>query len=109
MKYFHPFLSVIFGVAFLVLVYTKNGISEDNICYLKSNTENLHVSVYEYLPDGTIGRRILNSVLEEDQRILLKSEYEKIYYEYNNDPELPSSVAMGFIRSCKEKETFTLP
>ena len=96
-------------VPFLVFVLIDNAISEDNICYLKSNTANLHVSVYEFLPTGTIGRRILNRVLEEDQRILLRSEYGKIYYEYSTDPEPQSSVAIGFIRSCKEKETLILP
>ena len=93
----------------LALNYAANAISEDNTCYLKAKTANLHVSVYEFLPTGTIGRRILNRVLEEDQRILLRSEYGKIYYEYSTDPEPQSSVAMGFIRSCKEKETLILP
>ena len=109
MKYIHPFLSCMLMVPFLVFVLIDNAISEDNICYLKSNTANLHVSVYEFLPAGTIGKQILKGVLKKDQQILLKSKYGKIYYEYSTEPEGHSSVAMGFIRSCKEKEIFLLP
>ena len=109
MKYIHPFLSCMLMVPFLVFVLIDNAISEDNICYLKSNTANLQVSVYEFLPAGTIGKQILKGVLKKDQQILLKSKYGKIYYEYSTEPEGHSSVAMGFIRSCKEKEIFLLP
>jgi hypothetical protein len=109
MKYIHPFLSVFLMVNVLALNYAANAISEDNTCYLKAKTANLHVSVYEFLPAGTIGKQILKGVLKKDQQILLKSKYGKIYYEYSTEPEGHSSMAMGFIRSCKEKEIFLLP
>jgi len=109
MKYLHPFLSVILMVTLLSLVFIENAISEDNTCYLKSKTANLHVSVYNFLPAGTIGIVIWKGVLKEDQQVLLKSKFGKIYYEYGTNPEAYSSTAMGFIGSCKERETFLLP
>jgi len=109
MKNVHPFLSVILLVSLLAFVFIENAISEDNTCYLKSKTVNLHVSVYNFLPAGTIGVQIWKGVLKEDQQVLLKSKFGKIYYEYGNNPEAYSSMAMGFIGSCKERETFLLP
>ena len=109
MKFVHPFLFVILMFTLLALVFIENAISEDNTCYLKSKTANLHVSVYNFLPAGTIGIRIWQGVLKEDQQVLLKSKFGRIYYEYNAKPEAYSSMEMGFIGSCKEKETFLLP
>ncbi len=109
MKNVHPFLSVILMVTLLASVFIKNAISEDNSCYLKSKTANLHASVYNFLPADTIGILIWKGVLKEDQQVLLKSKFGRIYYEYNTKPEVYSSMEMGFIGSCKEKETFLLP
>ena len=109
MKHIHPFLSVILMVTLLALVFIENAISEDNTCYLKSKTANLHVSVYNFLPAGKIGSVIWEGAINEDQQILLKSKFGRIYYEYNTKPEVYSSMEMGFIGSCMEKETFLLP
>ena len=109
MKYIHPFLSAILMVTLLSLVFIENAISEDNTCYLISKTANLHVSVYNFLPAATIGIMIWKGVLKEDQQVLLKSKFGKIYYEYATNPETNSPIEMGFIQSCTEKETILLP
>ena len=109
MKYIHPFLSVMVIAIFLVLAYTKNAIAEDNTCNLKSNTATLHISVYNVLPAGTIGLRIWQGIVKQDEQVLLKSKYGRIYYEYSTNPEAYSSNLMGYIRSCMDKEIFSLP
>jgi len=109
MKYMNPFISVILMVTLLSLVFIENAISEDNTCYLKSETANLHVSEYNFLPAGTIGNVIWKGVIKEDQQILLKSKFGRIYYEYSINPKADSPVEMGFIQSCTEKETILLP
>jgi len=68
MKNVHPFLSVILMVTLLELVFIENAISEDNSCYLKSKTANLHASQYvgNWLIFGFVARypnpRIKNSI-----------------------------------------------
>ena len=106
MKYIRPFLSGILLVTFLASVFVENATSADYTCYLKSKTAILHVSVYNFLPTEMIGKRIWKGILKENQQVLLESKFGRIYYEYSTKPGEYSSI--GFIRSCKEKETFIL-
>jgi hypothetical protein len=109
MKHIHQFLFICFLVASIALVLPKNAISEDNTCYLDSSIEKLHISIYNVIPAGTIGILIWKGQLKQNQQILLKSKFGRIYYEYSTNPEASSSMIKGLIRSCKEGETVVLP
>ena len=109
MKIFHPCLLIILMVTLITTGFPANAISEDNTCNLKSNTATLQVSVYNVLPAGTIGLRIWKGIVKQDEKVSLNSRYGRIYYEYNTNPEVYSSNIMGFIRPCRDKETFSLP
>ena len=109
MKHTHQFLSVILVVASVALVLPKNAISEDNTCYLDSSIEELHISIYNVIPAGTIGILIWKGQLKQNQQVLLKSKFGRIYYEYSTNPQAYSSKIKGLIRSCKGGETVVLP
>jgi hypothetical protein len=108
-KDIHPCLSVIFMVALLALVSPGKAISEDNTCYLRSRIAELHVSVYNVVPEGTVGIRIWKGVLKEGQPVLLESRFGRIFYEYNTNPDVYSSMVKGLIRYCRNGETVLVP
>ena len=108
-KDIHPYLSVIFVVALLALVSPGKAISEDNTCYLRSRIAELHVSVYNVVPEGTAGIRIWMGVLKEGQPVLLESRFGRIFYEYNTNPDVYSSMVKGLIRYCRNRETVLVP
>ena len=109
MKHSHPCLFVSFMVALLTLVFPGTAISEDNTCYLQSRIAELHTSVYNVVPEGTPGIRIWKGVLKEEQPVLLESRFGRIFYEYNTNPDVYSSMVKGLVRSCKNGETVIVP
>ena len=109
MKLIHPCLSVIFMVALLALASPDMAISEDNTCYLQTRIAELHISVYNVVPEGTAGMRIWKGVLKEEPPVLLESRFGRIFYEYNTNPDVYSSMVKGLVRSCKNGETILVP
>lgn len=102
-------LSVIFMVTLLALVSPGQAFAEDNTCYLQSRIAELHISVYNVVPEGTAGIRIWKGVLKEEQPVLLESRFGRIFYEYNANPDVHSSMAKGLIRYCRQGETILVP
>ena len=109
MKHIHPCLSVIFMVALPASVFPGKAISEDNTCYLQSRVAKLHISVYNVVPDGNIGIQIWKGVLKEEQPVLLESRFGRIFYEYNTNPEVYSSMIKGLIHYCRQGDTVRVP
>ena len=91
------------------LILPEKAISEDNTCYLQSRIAELHVSVYNVVPEGTVGIRIWKGVLKEEQPVLLESRFGRIFYEYNTNPDVYSSMVKGLIRYCRNGETVLVP
>ncbi len=109
MKHIHPCVSVILMVALLALVSPGKAISEDNTCYLQSRIAELHISVYNVVPEGTVGIRIWKGVIKEEQPVLLESRFGRIFYEYNTNPDVYSSMIKGLIHYCRKGETVLVP
>jgi hypothetical protein len=91
------------------LVIPENAISEDYTCYLESRIADLHISVYNVFPAGTVGKRTWKGVIKEEEQILLKSRFGRIYYEYSTNPEVQSSMVKGLVRSCRDNKTVIVP
>jgi hypothetical protein len=100
---------VIFMAIIIAVVLTTNAFSEDNTCYLQSTTAELNILVYDVLPSQTIGKLIWEGVLKGEQKILLKSNFGRFFYEYSTNPEAYTSMVRGFVRPCKDGETVLVP
>lgn len=96
-------------VGIFSILSPAKAISEENSCYLQSNFNELHIIVYEVYPSETIGELIWKGIIKEGQRITIKSNFGRFFYEYSQDTESVNSMVRGIVRWCKNGATVDVP
>ena len=109
MRLIYRILSVMLMVSIFSILLPVKAISEENSCYLQSNFAELHIIVYDVDPSETIGNLIWKGIIKEGQRINIKSNFGRFFYEYSKDTEPINSMVTGFVRWCKNNETVDVP
>jgi len=109
MRLIHRIFSVMFMVGIFSILLPTKAVSEENSCYLQSNFAELHIIVYDVDPSETIGGLIWEGIIKEGQRITIKSNFGRFFYEYSKDTESINSMVRGFVRWCKNGETVDVP
>ena len=109
MKLFYRILSILLMVGILSILLPAKAISEENSCYLQTNFTELHIIVYEVYPSETVGELIWKGIIKEGQRITIKSNYGRFFYEYSQDTESVNSMVRGIVHWCSNGAIVDVP
>jgi hypothetical protein len=99
-------LSVFFLVGFFTGLPAA---AEENSCYLKSNTQDVFVIVYDMDREGNQGQQIWQGRINQGESVKITAPNGRFRYEFNAQPEEDQPLSGGKDRWCNNLNTILVP
>jgi len=110
MKEIYRLLAIIFIVIVLTgLISAAKTAAQPGSCYLKANSRDVFVVVYELDRSGNMGTMIWQNRINQDQEVLITVPHARFRYFYNDNPDINQPLSGGFSRWCDGKRTVGVP
>ena len=101
----HAFLAVILAVLFAI----PSAEAQEGSCYLKANTTDVFVIVYDLDRDGNQGVQIWQGRINQRESAKITTPHGRFRYFYNAEPDKDQALSGGYDRSCSNLETILVP
>jgi hypothetical protein len=99
-----------FLIVFLSAVFTiPDADAEEGSCYLKANTTDVFVIVYDLDQDGIQGQQIWQGRINRGETAKITTPHGRFRYEYSAEPDKDQPLSGGFDRWCRNLETILVP
>ena len=99
------FLTVILAGLFAV----QQAGAEEGSCYLKANTQDVYVIVFDLDREGNQGRQIWQGRINQGESVKITTPHGRFRYDYNDQPDEDQPLSGGSDRWCNNLETILVP
>jgi hypothetical protein len=104
----------ILPIAFLAVILAgvfagQHADAEEGSCYLKANTTDVFVIVFDMDRDGNQGRQIWQGRINQGESVKITVPHGRLRYDYNSEPDKDQPLSGGIDRSCSNLETILVP
>ena len=83
--------------------------AEAGSCYLKANTTDVFVIVFDMDREGNQGEQIWQGRINQGESVKITVPHGRFRYDYNAEPDKDQPLSGGFDRSCSNLETILVP
>jgi hypothetical protein len=110
MKTMYRILPIAFLAVVLAGVFTgQQAEAGEGSCYLKANTQDVFVVVFDLDREGNKGGRIWQGRINQGESVKITTPHGRFIYDYNDQPEEDQPLSGGTDRSCNNLETILVP
>ncbi len=104
----------ILPIAFLTVILTgvfagQDAQAEEGSCYLKTNTQDVYVIVFDMDREGNQGRQIWQGRINQGESVKITTPHGRFRYDYNDQPDEDQPLSGGSDRWCNNLETILVP
>ena len=99
----------LFSVILAGLFAVQHADAEAGSCYLKANTTDVFVIVFDLDRDGNQGDQIWQGRINQGESVKITVPHGRFRYDYNAEPDKDQPLSGGFDRSCSNLETILVP
>jgi len=110
MKRLHRFLSIIFVVAMVAgCTATPDLDSSKGACYLKADSADVYLKVFDLNPAGNMGPLIWQGRINQGKTVRIKTAHDYFRYYYNLQPDIDQPLSSGLDRACDNLAIVSVP
>jgi hypothetical protein len=103
-------LSIALFVFMMVgLLGKKDAAADEGSCYLKANTQDVFVIVFDMDDEGNQGRQIWQGRINQGQSVKITTPHGRFRYDYNAQPDEDQPLSGGTDRWCNNLNTILVP
>jgi hypothetical protein len=104
----------IFAIAFLSVILAgafsgRYAGAEEGSCYLKANTKDVYVVVFDLDRQGNKGHQIWQGRINQGESAKITTPHGRFIYDYNDQPDEDQPLSGGSNRWCNNLETIMVP
>ena len=101
-------------IAFLILMLTRfltgqAAAAEEGSCYLKSNTQDVFVIVFDMDKEGNQGQQIWQGRINQGESVKITTPHGRFRYDYNDQPDKDQPLSGGQERQCQNLNVILVP
>ncbi len=101
---------ILFSVMLLIgTISTTGAATQPGSCFIKANTKDVYVMVYELDRNGNMGNVIWQDRINKGQEVFITVPHARFRYFYNDDPDIDQPLSGGGNRWCDGKRTVGVP
>jgi hypothetical protein len=110
MKTIYRILPIAFLTVILAGVFAgQHAKAEEGSCYLKANTKDVFVVVFDLDRQGNKGNQIWQGRINQGESVKITTPHGRFIYDYNDQPEEDQPLSGGADRWCNNLETILVP
>jgi hypothetical protein len=83
--------------------------AEEGSCYLKANTKDVYVIVFDLDREGNKGHQIWQGRINQGESVKITTPQARFIYDYNDQPDEDQPLSGGSDRWCNNLETILVP
>lgn len=91
------------------MISTAESATQPGSCYLKTNSKDVYVVVYELDRNGNMGTVIWQDRINQGQEVFITVPHARFRYFYNDNPDIDQPLSGGGNRWCDGRRTIGVP
>jgi hypothetical protein len=104
----------ILPIAFLTVILAgifagQHAAAEEGSCYLKANTKDVYVVVFDLDRQGNKGSQIWQGRINQGESAKITTPHGRFIYDYNDQPDEDQPLSGGSDRWCNDLKTILVP
>ena len=99
----------LFTVILAGLFAVQHADAEAGSCYLKANTTDVFVIVFDLDRDGNQGEQIWQGRINQGESVKITAPHGQLRYDYNSEPDVDQPLSGGIDQGCNNLETILVP
>ena len=103
------FIVALFAFLITGFFINQQAIAEEGSCYLKANTQDVFVIVFDMDREGNQGRQIWQGRINHGESVKITTPNGRFRYDYNNQPDENQPLSGGYDRWCNNLNTILVP
>ena len=110
MKTIYRIIPIAFLTVILAGVFAgQHAEAEEGSCYLKANTKDVYMIVFDLDRDGNKGQQIWQGRINQGESVKITTPHARFIYDYNDQPDKDQPLSGGSDRWCNNLETILVP
>ena len=110
MKKTYTLLAIVLAVLIAAAFFTgRDAAAEEGSCYLKANTQDVFVIVFDMDDEGNQGRQIWQGRINQGQSVKITAPHGRFRYDYNDQPDENQPLSGGSDRWCNNLNIIGVP
>ena len=110
MRKTYTLLAIVLAVLIAAAFFTgRDAAAEEGSCYLKANTQDVFVIVFDMDDEGNQGRQIWQGRINQGQSVKITVPHGRFRYDYNDQPDENQPLSGGSDRWCNNLNTILVP
>ena len=110
MRKTYTLLAIVLAVLIAAAFFSgRDAAAEEGSCYLKANTQDVFVIVFDMDDEGNQGRQIWQGRINQGQSVKITAPHGRFRYNYNDQPDENQPLSGGSDRWCNNLNTILVP